>query len=669
MPKLRLREFPKADWRFLVRAAENTARAFHFIHQAGVVIGDVSHSNLLVANDATIRCIDCDSFQITADAQHWLCRVGTGDYQPPEMQGLTSYEGIVRTPNHDNFGLAVIIFRLLFAGRHPFSGRWQGKGDAPPIEDAIKASRYAYSQRRRTGIDPPGNALSVKALPEAVRDMFELAFDPGTTAGGRPTAEHWMTALQTLGRTVRQCRTNRWHWFYAGAAECPWCEIERSGAVLFGATAAPQQTASQSSAPSQVASQAPMPMPPPVPALLSRQTAVRLFAWTRTHRKAILWVTGFLLIIWLACRPAAIPPPPQTLRPQPSPRVVTAPAPPVQQTPAPPPQSSPSPAAKPALPPPTEPVPVPAAAPSTVAAPAPVPSLPAPAPAPAPVPSPPPVAGSPQVAPLAPVPFEPPNAAGSIGPTYDCLQSKSGLARFICSDADLSRIDIELVQPYYVLRQQVGKDGWEDLFYELKDFLDQTKQDCKIDDDQLPENPPWTKTCLADAYRHQRSIWLSKLSGEGLQEAIRPVEQHIVLLRRLQALGFLGSTTKVEGVYGPSTRAAIIDWQKTASRPASGFLGDSAANLLLASQPTVALLDGQRDRKDWELWFAGTAGQYRAGARYWTTQRSLAQPGSCSLPKKPGEWTDGCIAAQQRLGPTDVRRHAEPEYRRGWNSY
>ena len=151
VPKLRLREFPKADWRFLVRAAENTARAFHFIHQAGVVIGDVSHSNLLVANDATIRCIDCDSFQITADAQHWLCRMGTVDYQPPEMQGLTSYEGIVRTPNQDNFGLAIIIFQLLFAGRHPFSGRWQGKGEAPSIEDAIKASRYAYRSAEGPG--------------------------------------------------------------------------------------------------------------------------------------------------------------------------------------------------------------------------------------------------------------------------------------------------------------------------------------------------------------------------------------------------------------------------------------------------------------------------------------------------------------------------------------
>src|SRR5262249_34944839 len=152
--------------------------------------------------------------------RQWLCRVGTGDYQPPEMQGLANYQGVVRTPNHDRFGLAVIIFRLLFAGRHPFSGRWQGRGDAPSIEDAIKACRFAYSQRRKTGMQAPGNALSVSALPESIRDLFELAFDPGTTEAGRPTAEQWMTALQVLGRTARQCRANRFHWFYSGATKC-----------------------------------------------------------------------------------------------------------------------------------------------------------------------------------------------------------------------------------------------------------------------------------------------------------------------------------------------------------------------------------------------------------------------------------------------------------------
>ncbi len=47
-PKLRLQEFPHADWRFLIYAAANTARAFSTIHAAGLVIGDVNRGNLVV---------------------------------------------------------------------------------------------------------------------------------------------------------------------------------------------------------------------------------------------------------------------------------------------------------------------------------------------------------------------------------------------------------------------------------------------------------------------------------------------------------------------------------------------------------------------------------------------------------------------------------------------
>ena len=41
------------------------------------------------------------------------------------MRDLTVFHGRI---NHDNFGLAVLIFQLLFMGRHPFSGRYQRPG-------------------------------------------------------------------------------------------------------------------------------------------------------------------------------------------------------------------------------------------------------------------------------------------------------------------------------------------------------------------------------------------------------------------------------------------------------------------------------------------------------------------------------------------------------------
>jgi DNA-binding helix-hairpin-helix protein with protein kinase domain len=64
-PKSRLTEFNRADWRFLVRACANTARAFGAIHATGCVIGDINEGSVMVANDATVRLIDCESFQVS----------------------------------------------------------------------------------------------------------------------------------------------------------------------------------------------------------------------------------------------------------------------------------------------------------------------------------------------------------------------------------------------------------------------------------------------------------------------------------------------------------------------------------------------------------------------------------------------------------------------------
>jgi DNA-binding helix-hairpin-helix protein with protein kinase domain len=76
-PKLRLQEFPNASWQFLIRSAANAARAFAVIHESGHVIGDVNHGNLFVGDRATVRLIDCDSYQITINGSRWFCEVGT----------------------------------------------------------------------------------------------------------------------------------------------------------------------------------------------------------------------------------------------------------------------------------------------------------------------------------------------------------------------------------------------------------------------------------------------------------------------------------------------------------------------------------------------------------------------------------------------------------------
>jgi DNA-binding helix-hairpin-helix protein with protein kinase domain len=234
-PKLRLQEFPSAGWAFLIHAAANAARAFAVIHESGHVIGDVNHGNLVVAADATVKLIDCDSFQVSAEGRRWLCDVGVSTHQPPEFQGLASYKHVLRTPNHDNFGLAIIVFQLLFMARHPFSGRYLGSGDMP-MERAIREYRFAYGANALASqMKPPPGSLGLDGVTRNLALLFERAFAPeGSRDGARPKPAAWIAALEELARDLRKCAANPGHEYYRALAQCPWCAIEAAGGfVLF----------------------------------------------------------------------------------------------------------------------------------------------------------------------------------------------------------------------------------------------------------------------------------------------------------------------------------------------------------------------------------------------------------------------------------------------------
>lgn len=236
-PKSRLADFPQADWRLVVRAALNTARAFSVLHQAGHLVGDVNHGGVRVSPDATVKLIDTDSFQISHQGRTFLCEVGVQDFTPPELHGK-AFKQVTRTANHDNFGLAVLIFQMLMNGRHPFAGRYSGPGDMP-IEKAIPEFRYAYGRdTARTRMSPPPLSASPAAASPWVSDLWERAFGTeGAKPGGRPKAEEWVQALTKLEQNFKRCSSRPSHFYFNGLAECPWCPIERAGIALFGGAA------------------------------------------------------------------------------------------------------------------------------------------------------------------------------------------------------------------------------------------------------------------------------------------------------------------------------------------------------------------------------------------------------------------------------------------------
>jgi DNA-binding helix-hairpin-helix protein with protein kinase domain len=234
-PKTRLTEFPTASYRFLLHTASNLARAFAQIHSSGQVIGDVNHSNILVSQNATVVLIDCDSFQIITKQGKFFCEVGVSTHQPPEFQELSSFKCVTRTQNHDNFGLAVLIFQLLFMGRHPFSGKYLGKGEMP-LERAIKEFRFAYGlHAKKREMEAPPGTLPLSFVTEPLVNLFEGAFAPeGIKEHGRPTAKEWFQALDQLEKQTVQCPFNQNHNYFNSTPTCPWCQFERkTGLVLF----------------------------------------------------------------------------------------------------------------------------------------------------------------------------------------------------------------------------------------------------------------------------------------------------------------------------------------------------------------------------------------------------------------------------------------------------
>jgi DNA-binding helix-hairpin-helix protein with protein kinase domain len=230
-PGSRKSHFPKADYRFLTRAALNIARAVAQVHDSSCVIGDINHSGVLVSQQATAALIDADSFQIAEGGIRHLCKVGVPEYTPPELQSQ-KLDQIARTPNHDAFGLAIIIFQLLLMGKHPFSGRFNGQGDMP-MERAIGECRFAYSIKRQTGLSPPPGASDLTDVPTWFADMFEQAFAPQGQRE-RPTAAQWVTALERFEETLVKCADNPLHHYSNAAKVCPWCDMEQNvGIVLF----------------------------------------------------------------------------------------------------------------------------------------------------------------------------------------------------------------------------------------------------------------------------------------------------------------------------------------------------------------------------------------------------------------------------------------------------
>jgi serine/threonine protein kinase len=229
-PKARLLSHPAFTYHHLMRAARNLASAVGALHAKGYIIGDVNESNVMVdRSTALVTLVDTDSFQVIepGTGRNFRCHVGKEDFTPPELQGK-DFGAVTRLPQHDMFGVAVLIFQLLMEGTPPFAGVFKGAGDPPQYGSRIALGHFPYCRTRKSLITPGPLAPPFDLLAPRLRQLFLRCFEDGHASGtARPDAEEWRQALKESEAELTSCAVNGQHYFGKHLSACPWCERAR----------------------------------------------------------------------------------------------------------------------------------------------------------------------------------------------------------------------------------------------------------------------------------------------------------------------------------------------------------------------------------------------------------------------------------------------------------
>jgi TonB family protein len=304
-PVMRRRVAPLFDWGRLHRAGVSLAAAFDALHGHGYVVGDVNESNILLSpEDGSVTLVDADSFQVRDPRTGTVYRSGVGkaEFTPPELQGARFAE-VDRAPEHDRFGLAVLLYLLLMEGTHPFAQRFDGDAEALPVEARIRRGLYPHA-RLDDDCKPPRLAPPIETLDAGLQALFRRCFVDGhADPAARPSAAEWRAALERAEASLRSCDENPRHRFAGHIPFCPWCHRAR---LLQGRDPFPVSLElARAADPAPLAAARPAPRPPARPSAAVPAAAPAPKPATRTAFAAP-WQTKQLRIPQWIAGPAAL---------------------------------------------------------------------------------------------------------------------------------------------------------------------------------------------------------------------------------------------------------------------------------------------------------------------------------------------------------------------------
>lgn len=205
---------------YRIFAAYNVASMVTALHKCGHYIIDLKPSNLSVYKDnMLVAVVDCDGFSIKGEKTRYPAEFVSEEYIYPEGMNQSCEE---MGEEQDRFALAVIIFRLLNNGIHPFSGA--PKDTSAPmltIQERIAGYHYAYGLWPDKYQYPHPYSIH-EYFNKDTLEMFERAFTKG---GDRPSAYEWQEHLWKLMHGLKQCKTDPNHVYFTSKG-CGLCSVK-----------------------------------------------------------------------------------------------------------------------------------------------------------------------------------------------------------------------------------------------------------------------------------------------------------------------------------------------------------------------------------------------------------------------------------------------------------
>ena len=183
--------FPGGKKEDMVRLAITILEKIRALHRAGVLLGDINLSNILVASPEKVWFVDCDSYQVGG----YPCPVGKSYFIPPELQGK-NFSTFLRTPGNEAFAVATLLFMLMLPGKGPYAQ--QGGGT---IEESIRAMDFPYPCGENGKEHTPEGSWRFQwsHLPYFLKESFYGTFQRGgaySTEETRLSDEAWLSAFR-----------------------------------------------------------------------------------------------------------------------------------------------------------------------------------------------------------------------------------------------------------------------------------------------------------------------------------------------------------------------------------------------------------------------------------------------------------------------------------------